>query len=109
MPYFDYDLICQIGQVLKAGVGVNGEEISFYRRRTKQSRQRGSRQRGEQQNAPDPYLESVVEGCRQLGVDEGKLSASVIKAALTAEFGDNRPSLDQAIPAVARRLLDAQG
>ncbi len=109
MPYFDYDLICQIGQVLKAGVGVNGEEISFYRRKTKQPRQRRSRQRGEQQNATDPYLESIIEGCRQLGVDEGKLTASGIKAILATEFGDDRPSLDQAIPVVARRLFDGQG
>ncbi len=109
MPYFDYELICQIGQVFKAGVGVNGEEISFYRRKTKQARQREPRKREKQQDATDPYLESVIEGCKQLGVDEGKLTVSGIKAALTAEFGNDRPSLDQAIPTVARRLLDAQG
>jgi hypothetical protein len=37
MPYFDHELLCQIGNVLKSGVGlINGEEISFYRSKPKQ-------------------------------------------------------------------------
>lgn len=109
MPYFDYALLTRIGQVLKAGVGVNGEEISFYRRKTKQQKQQKPRKRENRQDATDAYTESIIEGCKQLGVDVSKLTVSGIKAILSAEFGDERPSLDQAIPTVARRLLDAQG
>jgi len=107
MPYFEYNLICQIASVLKSGIGANGEEICFYRRKAKPARQRGSR--GRQQNGTDEYVESLIEGCRQLGADEGRFTASAIKAALTAEFGDDRPPLNQAMPAVVRRLFDAQG
>ena len=38
MPYYDGELLRVVVDVLRTGVGVNGEEIAFYRRRAKQSR-----------------------------------------------------------------------
>ena len=108
MPYFDHELLCQIGGVLKSGVGLNNEEISFYRRRPKQGSQRSSQSRQSRQRAarqPDAYLEAIVEGCRQVGVDDGLLSAETVASLLRAEFGSDRPELGEAIPVVARRLL----
>jgi len=108
MPYFDHELLCKIGQVLKTGVGLNKEEISFYRRKPKQSRQRSPRSRpGRQQAAEqaDPYLDAVVEGCRQVGVGDDLLNRAAVTALVAAEFGDGRPELQEAIPVIARKLL----
>ncbi len=105
MPFFDHELLCQIGQVLKSGVGLTGEEISFYRRKPKQRRQRPGRTRQRETQLIDPYLDSIIEGCRQVGIESDRLDPAAVTAALTAEFGQNRPELQEAIPAVARRLL----
>ncbi len=105
MPFFDHGLLCQIGQVLKSGVGLTGEEISFYRRKPKQRRERPRRTRQREVQPVDSYLVSIIEGCRQVGVDRDHLDPAVVTAALAAEFGRDRPELQEAIPAVARRLL----
>ena len=54
---------------------------------------------------PDAYVEAVVEGCRQVGVGDDLLSVASVTSMLVAEFGDDRPDLQQAIPVIARRLL----
>lgn len=108
MPFYDYELLCKVGEVLKSGVGVSGEEVSFYRRKPKQSRPR-SRQSpcGRQRVAreQDAYITSIIEGCRQVGVGDDLLNEARIKAVLTAEFGADRPDLERALPVVARKLL----
>jgi hypothetical protein len=109
MPFFDFELLCQIGEVLKSGVGLNNEEIAFYRRRPKHGRRQPQRSCRSEARSSDSYLESVMEGCRQVGVGDDQLSQAKIRSVLTAEFGDTRPALEQAIPVVARRLLGAQG
>ena len=39
MPYYDHELLCQIGQVLKSGIRLNNEEVAFYRRKSKSVRE----------------------------------------------------------------------
>ena len=107
--FYDYELLVEIASVLKAGIGRNGEEIAFYRRKPKRPSQRTAAAKREQQPAADDYVNAVVEGCRQLGIADADLEPTKISAILAAEFKDERPSLEQAIPVVARRLLEAQG
>ena len=40
MPYYDFDLLTQIGEVLRTGVGLNAEEVSFYRRKIQTPKKR---------------------------------------------------------------------
>ncbi len=111
MPYYDRELMERIHGVLRSGVGCNGEEIAFYRRRAKTQRlpQRNS---SEHRGAPKPdsYIESVIEGCRQLGVGDDHLSPARISRALVHEFGSNyeEHALEEVIPALVRRLQGRQ-
>ena len=108
MPFYDHELLRQIGQVLKSGVGLNNEEISFYRRKPKQGSQRSPHSRQGRQRAakqPDAYVAAIVEGCRQVGGRDELLNAARITSILSGEFGDDRPELERALPVVARRLL----
>ncbi len=109
MPFFDHELLCRIGEVLKSGIGLSGEEISFYRRKPKRHRPHPPRTRGRQAQSVDPYLESIIGGCRQLGIGDELLDPATVKRILVAECGDERPDLEQAIPVVARSLLGGQG
>lgn len=110
LPYYDYDLLCRIADVMRKRVGLNGEEIMFYRRKPKNRpplRRRQARPERQHQTVTDPYIESIVEGCRQLGVGEQELNPQAVTAALAVAFNDQRPPLEQAIPVVARHLLTA--
>jgi hypothetical protein len=106
-PYFDYDLLVQIAEVLKRGVGKNNEEVSFYCRKPKRPSQRAAAAKREQPPADD-YIDAIIEGCRQLGIADAVLAPTKILAILADEFKDERPPLEQAIPTIARRLLDGQ-
>lgn len=53
--------------------------------------------------AEDRYVESILEGCHQVGVPEEPLSPAAVSAALTDEFGNERPSLEQAFVDGKRR------
>ena len=110
LPYYDYQLLCLIADVMRRRVGLNGHEIMFYRRNPKnRSSQQPRRRRSDPQpeTIVDPYVESIMEGCRQLGVAEEELKPRVVAAALAATFGEQRPPLEEAIPSVARHLLAA--
>lgn len=109
MPFYDHELLCQIGQVLKSGIGLTGEEISFYRRKPKRHRPTPPRTREQRPQPVDSYLESIIDGCRQLGVADELLDPATVKRILVAECGDDRPELERAIPLVARSLLSGQG
>ena len=111
MPYYDRELVEGIQSVLRSGVGCNGEEIAFYRRRGKPQRlpQRdGSERRGTP--TPSSFIESVTEGCRQLGVGDDHLTPSSIRRALQEEFGSDYEghALEDVIPALVRRLQGEQ-
>ena len=110
MPYYDRGLMERIHDVLRSGVGCNGEEIAFYRRRAKPQ---GPAQRSAAERRaakPSSFIESVVEGCRQLGVGDDHLSPARISRALLEEFGvgfEDHP-LEEVIPALVRRILGEQ-
>jgi len=48
MPFYDYELLRQIADVLRRGVGISGEEVSFYRRKPKRPKTGNPRTRREQ-------------------------------------------------------------
>jgi len=109
MPYYNYELLTQIAEVLKSGIGRNGEEISFYRRQPKPERKRRTRSKDKKHETSDSYIESVIQGCKGLGIAKDKLGGEAVKKLLAEEFGDERPELNEAIPMVARRLLQDDG
>ena len=111
MPYYDRELVERIQVVLRSGVGCNGEEIAFYRRRAKPQRlprRSGSRDRAA--SIPGSYTQSVAEGCRQLGVGDGHLTPAKITRALVEEFGPDyeEHALEEVIPALVRRFQGEQ-
>lgn len=102
-PYVDYDLLMRVARILKSGVGENGQEVIFYRRKSQSTGKRSERRRDSP--APDPYLRALGDGLKQLGIAKKELRHERLVAVLTAEFGAHRPELSVSIPAVLRRLL----
>ena len=109
MPFFDYGLLMQISTILRTGVGLNAEEVSFYRRKQKTPKKRKTKARKSSSQSTDSFLKSVIEGCRELGVSKGKLDVEAVKQIMTAEFNSEQPELKDVIPVVARRLLRDNG
>ena len=63
LPYFDFELLTMIAGILQRGVGVSGEEVSFYRRKP-QSQQRTRRDgRLSRAGSGDAYIASIIQGC----------------------------------------------
>ena len=106
-PFYDYDLLVEIASVLKAGIGKNGEEVAFYRRKARHEHRRPNGKH-DSKPAADEYITAIVEGCKQLGIADADLAPSKVAALLSAEYQGERPPLADAIAAVARRLLDGQ-
>jgi len=104
-PYFDYDLLGVVALVLRSGVGQNGEEILFYRRRSKSGPAKQRARRVQPAAVVDGYLADLAEGLRQVGVAEDMLKPDKLQAALTEAFGQERPDLAVAIPDLAQRLI----
>ena len=109
MPYYDHSLLTQIGEVLRTGVGLNAEEISFYRRKEKTPKKRKNRAKGSNQQPPDSFVQQIIEGCKELGVGKDKLDVETVKQIVAAEFNGTQPELKDVIPVVARRLLRNDG
>lgn len=105
MPFYDHSLLLEIAAVLRTGVGKNGEEIAFYRRRPRRSEPRRRSQRAGSPAQADAYVEALMEGCRECGVDAAEVTPERVAAALAQEFGPERPDLAVAIPAVVRRIV----
>jgi hypothetical protein len=101
-PYFDYELLVVVAGVLKSGVGQNGEEVSFYRRRRAQRSHATPRRRPER---PDGYIATLRDGLLQVGAPKDSLEPSNIRDLLTQLFGKGRPELGTAIVTLARHLL----
>jgi len=104
LPFYDYSLLLKLAEVLKTGIGVSGEEICFYRRKSKKHQPRRRKSR-EEKKPLDEYLLSVIEGCKELGITEDKLDPETVSQILSEEFGDDRPKLREVLPVVARRIL----
>ncbi len=109
MPYYGYELLVQISEVLRTGVGLNAEEISFYRRKEKTVRKRKNRAKRNNQQSPDSFVQQVIDGCKELGVGKDKLDVETVKQIVAAEFNGEQPELKDVIPVVARRLLRDDG
>ena len=105
MPYYDFELLTRISEVLRTGVGLNKEEISFYRRKENTPKKRKHKAKGSSPQETDLLLKSVIEGCKELGVCKDKLTVEAVKQIMAAEFNGEQPELRNAIPVVARRLL----
>ena len=105
MPYYDFELLTQISEVLRTGVGLNQEEISFYACKQKTPKKRKNRAKGSSPLSPDAFIESVIEGCKELGVAKERLDVEAVKKIIADEFGKNEAELRQVIPVVARRIL----
>jgi imidazolonepropionase-like amidohydrolase len=108
-PFYDYDLMKEIAEIVARRVGVNGEEVMFRRTGTAACNGgRANNQSKTRQGRParrDDYVEAIIDACRELGVPAGRLESDVVKSELTAEFGRERPPLEVAVPAIACRLL----
>ncbi len=109
MPYYGYELLVQISEVLRTGVGLNDVEISFYRRREKTPKKRENRAKRSNQQSPDSFVQQIIEGCKELGVGKDKLDCETVKQIVAAEFNGEQPELKDVIPVVARRLLRDDG
>jgi DNA-binding transcriptional MerR regulator len=97
-PYYDYELLTAIAHILKTGIGMNAEEIMFYRRRAK-------RPAAQEPQTMTPYLSDIAAVLRQLGVPERNLTALTLKRTLKQAFGSKWPDVSVAIPELNRRLL----
>jgi hypothetical protein len=106
-PFYDYPLLVEIASVLKAGIGKNGEEVAFYRRKPRHEHRRAG-SKHESKPAADEYIAAIADGCRQLGIGDADLAPNRIAALLSAEFQGERPPLAEAVAAIARRILDGQ-
>ncbi len=109
LPFFDYALLVQISTILRTGVGLNKEEIAFYNRQPRAAKKRKPQAKRRKHPAPDSFIASVIEGCRELGVAKDKLTVEAVKQIMAAEFNGEKPELRDAIPIVARRLLKDDG
>ena len=109
MPFYDYELLTQISEVLRSGVGLNQEEISFCSRKERTPQKRKNRAKGSIQQSPDSFVQQIIEGCKELGVGKDKLDLETVKQIMAAEFDGEQPELKDVIPVVARRLLKDDG
>ena len=104
-PYFDYELLTRIAEILKSGIGENGEEVIFYRRKRKTKTAKSKPRSTEPSCKQDPYLKSLAEILRELGIPKKDLTPSKLNAAMAACFGTARPEMSVAVPQIARHLL----
>ena len=83
---------------------MNGEEVMFYRQKRKPARQvaKPATANG------DAFINSLIDGLRQLGIDNADLRPGKLASLVAVEFGQNRPPLEQVLPVIARRLLEGQ-
>ena len=109
MPFYDHELLVQISEVLRTGVGLNDEEISFYRRKEKTPKKRKNKVEESNRQSPDAFVQQVIEGCKELGIGKNKLDVETVKQIVAAEFNGEQPELKDVIPVVARRLLRDHG
>ena len=61
------------------------------------------------QQHDDSYIDSIMEGCKELGVGKDKLDVETVRQIVAAEFNGEQPELRVVIPVVARRLLKDDG
>jgi DNA-binding transcriptional MerR regulator len=107
-PYFDDELLKVIEAVMKSGIGLNGEEVLFYRRRARAGRRsHTARSVGSAMPATkgDPYILGIQNALAQLGVPKDRLELNAIQSQLEAVFGNERPDLETVLRELSKRLL----
>ena len=102
-PFFDYGLLMTVANVMKAGTGLNGEEIVFRQHPTRHV-QTGHPQASQ----PDPLITDLTAALRKLGAPEKELKPQALKDRLRAAFGPSLPDFNTAITALARQLFPIQ-
>jgi hypothetical protein len=99
-PYFDYDLLARVAEILRSGIAENGQEIVFYRKGKKPA----VRHLRKPQSS-DPYLKELTQCLRQMGASKEKLCPENLNAILVDAFGKKRPDLEEALPIFIQRLF----
>jgi DNA-binding transcriptional MerR regulator len=100
-PYFDYDLLSRVAEILSSGIAANGQEVLFYRRKNSKPAVRHLRRL----QPPDPYLKELAQCLRQMGASKEQLSPERLDAILVDAFGKKRPDLSVSLPVVIQRLF----
>lgn len=105
-PYYDDDLLKVITAVMKSGIGMNGEEVLFYRRRTKTGRRNRLTRSGKPRPPArsDPYIISLKDALTQFGIPQDRLDPDAIQSHLAATFGDQRPDIGTVLLELVKRL-----
>ena len=106
-PYFDDNLLKAIAAVVKSGIGLNGEEVLFYRRRAKSGRRNRTTLSTEPRPSAksDPYIINLRHMLAQFGIPQDRLKLDAIQSQLVAAFGDKRPDIGEVLRELAKRLL----
>lgn len=107
-PYYDDELLAVIRTVMQSGIGLNGEEVLFYRQRAKARRHNRSSRSGERKPpvARDPYILSLKDALTQLGIPKDRLEPDAIQAQLAALYGDQRPEIKKVLHQLAKRMME---
>ncbi len=100
-PYFDGELVDRITEVLRTCIGLNGDEVTFYRRRKKSNNRRTAASRPP---ATDPYLTDLAACLRQLGYTGQAITPAKLNQTLSTLFGSQRPAIEVAISKVLFHL-----
>lgn len=105
-PYFDDELLRVIMAVMESGIGLNGEEVLFYRRRAKTGRHNRKTLSGKRSptTGSNPYILGLQDALAQLGISKDRLDPDVIQVQLKAAFGNQWPEPETVLPELAKRL-----
>lgn len=105
-PYYPAELQAVCIRVRESGEGINGEPVVFYAARSstpapKTTRKNGS---GSKASRPDPEMESLLNGLKQLGINDPEPSAVEAIVAELYPSGVGTEAPESVLTAVFRRL-----
>lgn len=98
-PYLDPELLARISEILRTGVGENGEEVMFHRRKPRIQNRAAKPHRPP---PPDPYLEKLAKALVSVGVPRDLTQPDRLRDMLSDLFDTERPPLETAVPAIMR-------
>jgi len=105
-PYYPAELQAVCIRVRESGEGINGEPVVFYAARSstppaKKTRKNGS---GSKATRSEPEIESLLNGLKQLGMNDPDSSAVEAIVAEMYPFGIGTEAPESVLTAVFRRL-----
>lgn len=106
MPYYDHALLNQVADVLRRGVGVNGQEVAFYSRKPTAARKGRATKRQEAETSP--LIGELLNACRQVGLDSAAAPTSRVASLLRELFPEQQPTVAEAAPAIIQHLIESQ-